>query len=458
MAPTKKKRIFREPKFWLHSVLASTFVFVVLVGLYGFTQLKIFDAFDPLGQALSDMELTDITFSQIREDPPMDTNVVIVNIGYLSRREIAQQILNVVKHRPRVIGLDIIFSCDWTGDSILCPQAFDTISNQYFAYAIQKASENGSVVMAHKLQQTQKLIKQFGDIDLYDSIEHTYWALMPGAYEGFVNLETEAAHQEDLKSCRTFNPKMEVNGKRELAFSVMIAMLYDSVKTNRFLARDNYREVINYRGNIVDWHGASNYAGRYIVLDWDQALDTTQFVGEMFRDKIVLFGFLGSDLRDTSWDDKFFTPLNKKYAGKARPDMYGVVVHANIISMILNEDYIDVLAEWQEILIAVMLCFLNIMFFVWIEWDEKRKDWFDIVSITIQIAEIVLLSFLMIYFFNWFAFKLDITWALAVVAVVGTSFEIYQKVLNEWLYGKVLSRWFSRRSARKDLPEGDASY
>lgn len=456
MATQKRKLIFHEKAFWVHSILASTFVFIVLLSLYGFTQLRIFDAFDPLGQALGDMELTDITFSQIREDPPMDTNIVIVNIGYLSRAEIAQQILNIIKYKPRVIGLDIIFSCDWTRDSILCPQAYDTASNQFFAHAIQRASETGAVVMAHKLQQTRKLIEQFGDIDIYDSLEHTYWALMPGAYEGYVNLETEAAHQEDLKACRVFNPQIMVNGKRELAFSVMISMLFDSAKTNRFLARDNYREVINYRGNIVDWHGASNYAGRYIVLDWDQALDTSRFVGELFRDKIVLFGFLGSDLRDTSWDDKFFTPLNKKYAGKARPDMYGVVVHANIISMILNEDYIEVLEDWQEILIAVFFCFLNIMFFVWIEWSESRKDWFDIVSITIQILQIVLLSFLMIYFFNWFSFKLDITWALAVVAVVGTSFEIYQKVLNEWLYQKVIAGWIKRK--RESLPSGNAEY
>ncbi|GIV36668.1 MAG: hypothetical protein KatS3mg032_1047 [Cyclobacteriaceae bacterium] len=449
MAGNKRKSIFRVTAFWVHSVLASLFAFLILLGLYGVTQLRVFDAFDPLGQALGDMELTDITFSQIREDPPMDTNIVIVNIGYLSRAQIAQQILNIIPHKPKVIGLDIIFSCDWLGDSLECPQAYDTLSNQYFAYAIQQASASGAVVMAHKLQQTKKLIEQYGDIDIYDSIEHTYWALMPGAFEGFVNLETEAAHQEDLKSCRTFNPQIMVNGKRELAFSVMISMLYDSARTNRFLARNNYREVINYRGNIVDWYGASNYAGRYIVLDWDQALDTSRFVGEMFRDKVVLFGFLGADLKDTSWDDKFFTPLNKKYAGKARPDMYGVVVHANIISMILNEDYIEVLKSWQEILIAVVLCFLNMMFFVWIEWDEKRKDWFDLVSITIQIVQIVLLSFLMIYAFNWFSFKLNITWALAVIAVVGTSFEIYHKVLNEWLYQRVIVPW---RNRKRGLP------
>lgn len=430
-------------KFWIDCLAGTAFVFAVLLGLYGITQLRVFDAFDPLGQALGDMELTDIAFSQIREDPPMDTNIVIVNIGYLSRAKIGQQIINLSKYKPKVIGLDIIFSCDWLQDSTVCPQAYDTMGNMYFAYAVQQAR---NVVMAHKLQQTKKLQKEFGDIDIYDSIEHTYPALMPGAYEGFVNLETEAAHQEDLKACRRFNPKMMVNGNRELAFSVRMAMLYDSVKTERFLARDNYVEVINYKGNIVDWHGASNYAGRYITLDWDQALDTTKFVGEMIRDKIVIMGFLGADLTDTSWDDKFFTPLNKKYAGKARPDMYGVVVHANIVSMILEEDYIEVLEPWQEMAIAVIICFLNVALFVLI--TKRIPDWFDGISVTVQLIQIVLFSFLMIYLFNWFDFKLNITWTLAVVAVVGTSFELYNGVIKG-MVKRIKLKWLTRK--RKEV-------
>ncbi len=434
-------------KFWLDCIAGTIFVFAILFGLYGITQLRVFDAFDPLGQALGDMELTDIAFSQIREDPPMDTNIVIVNIGYLSRAEIGQQIINLSRHKPKVIGLDIIFSCDWLQDSTICPQAYDTMSNMYFAYAVQQA---GNVVMAHKLQQTKKLIKEFGDSDLYDSIEHTYPALMPGAYEGFVNLETEAAHQEDLKSCRRVNPQMMINGERELAFSVRMAMIYDSLKTNRFLARNNKLEVINYKGNIVDWHGASNYAGRYIVLDWDQALDTTQFVGEMIRDKIVIMGFLGRDLTDTSWDDKFFTPLNKKYAGKARPDMYGVVVHANIVSMILEEDYIEVLRPWQEMAIAILVCFLNVALFVVIV--QRIPDWFDSISITLQLIQIVLFSFIMIYFFNWFNFKLNVTWTLAVVAVVGTSFELYYGVFKT-LFNKAKNRLFTSRRKEVLSPE-----
>src|SRR5690606_28384528 len=179
----------------------------------------------------------------------------------------------------------------------------------------------------------------------YDSLEHTDEDLRLNSLEGFVNLPTGAEHQEDLKVCRSVIPVVQVGDKTELAFAVKVAQAYDSAATNRFLSRGKEEEIINYRGNIVDWHGASTYPGRYIVLDWDQALDPSKFTPGLIKDKIILMGFLGGDLRDTSWDDKFFTPLNRIFAGRARPDMYGVVVHANIMSMILEGDFIDERSE-----------------------------------------------------------------------------------------------------------------
>jgi CHASE2 domain-containing sensor protein len=419
----------------------TLFVFLLLAGLKWVTEFNIFNAFDPLGKALGDMELTDIAFSQLREDPPIDTNIVIVNIGYLSRGDIGRQIMTLNQFKPKVIALDIIFACDGgLRDSINCPQAYDTLNNMIFASAVQ---ETKTMVLAEKLWQSKALIKQYGDIDIYDSIEHTDAELRGVAYEGFVNLETDAAHQEDLKVCRTYNPKMEVAEKTELAFSTMVAMLYDSSKTQRYLDREEHSETINYRGNIVDWHGASSYPGRYAVLDWDQALDTTQFVTSMIKDKIIIMGFLGSDLRDTSWDDKFITPLNTNYAGKTRPDMYGVVVHANAVSMILNEDYIGNLDVFDEYLIAFVVCFLNVALFSLI--TRKMPIWFDGLSIVIQLFQILVFSFLMIYMFSWINFKLSITTTLAAVALVGTCFEIYNSVLLT-LYYQGKKKWFTKQA------------
>ena len=430
-------------RFWIDCLIATAFAFCVLFGLYGVTQLKAFNAFDPLGQALGDMEFTDIAFSQIREDPPLDTNVVIVNIGYLTRAEIGQQIRNLNMFKPKAIGLDIIFSCDGgLYDSINCPQAYDTLNNLIFAGAVEEAT--GRMVLAEKLWQTKNLVDQFGDVAIYDSLEHTDEYLRKGAFEGFVNLETDAEHQEDLKVCRRFPPSVTVNGKTEVAYSVKLAMLFDSVKTKKFLNRNKSSEIINYRGNIVDWHGASNYAGRYAVLDWDQALDTSSFVGAMIRDKVVIMGFLGRDLRDTSWDDKFFTPLNKKYAGKTRPDMYGPVVHANIVSMILNEDYVEELDEWQEYAIAIILCFLNVALFSLIH--DRIPKWYDTLTIILQLTQIVLITFAMMYVFSWADFKLNLTLTLAALALVGTCYEIYESIVKAFIIRLQQGALFTKRN------------
>lgn len=430
-------------------MIATAFAFTVLFGLYGVTQLKVFNAFDPLGQTFRDMEITDIAFSQIREDPELDTNIVIVNIGKLSRADIGRQIMNISQYNPKVIGLDIIFSCDGgLRDSINCPQAYDTLSNMIFSFAVKNAQ--GKMVLAHKLWQTKELVRKMGDVAYYDSIEHTDTELAEGAFEGFVNLETDAEHQEDLKVCRRLPPAVNVNGEREVAFSVKIAMLYDSVKAKRFLGRNKASEIINYRGNVVDWHGASNYAGRYAVLDWDQALDTSLFAGGMIRDKIVIMGFLGDDLRDTSWDDKFFTPLNKNYAGKTRPDMYGVVVHANAVSMILNEDYIDELEEWQEYTIAIIICFLNVALFSLIH--DRIPKWYDTLTIILQLLEIVLITFTMMYVFSWVDFKLNLTLTLAALAFVGTCYEIYESVVKAFIARLQEGALFTKRPKKVLTP------
>jgi CHASE2 domain-containing sensor protein len=433
-------------KFLLDCLIATLFVFAVLLGLREVSQLKILNAFDPLSQSLGDMEMTDITFSRLREEPLIDTNIVIVNIGDLPRAGIAQQINMISKFKPRVIGIDSFFDCGECPpgkiDSLCCPLAYDTLNNLIFGEAVRAA---GSVVMVTKLLQTDSLLQAFGgDIDIYDSLEHTDEMLRPNSVEGYASLETDAEHQEDLKSCRRFNPTMVVDGKRQYAFSVRMAMMFDSTKAKKFLEREKYSEVINYRGNIYDPFGASEFPGRYYTLDWDQALNEDSFVPGLFKDKIVIMGYLGSDLKDTSWDDKFFTPLNKKYAGKTRPDMYGVVVHANAVSMILNEDYIDELSEFQQILIAFIICFLNVALFSVI--NQRIPHWFDGLSILIQLIEIVLCTVLMIYVFKWQNFKLNLTYTLAALALVGTCFELYINVVKRVFLAIRNRKWLTRKS------------
>lgn len=414
-----------KKSFWLDAIIATSFTFILMWGLKQVSEWKVFNAFDSIGNALGDIELTDYVFSQLREQPELDTNIVVVNIGLLSRREIAQQIEIISQFQPKVIGIDAFFHCKGLPyDTFYCPPLRDPIGNAMLSQAIKNA---GNVVVVSKLLQSTKL--QVKNVeDEFDSLEVLDSMFRDVAFaEGFASLETDAAFQEDVKTCRTFNPSMMVNGKRELAFSVRMAMLYDSTKTKEFLARDNFSEIINYRGNMADFYSQSNFKLAFYAIDVQQLFEGG-FLPGMIKDKIVIFGFLGEEFGDDSWEDKFYTPLNLKMAGKANPDMYGPIIHANIISMILHEEYINRMEEWLEIGMAIILCLLNVALFSLIH--IKLPDWYDGITKLLQIIELLLLTFLMVMIFDGYAFKLEITLALAAIALVGDAYEVYIGVVK----------------------------
>lgn len=439
-------------KFWLNCLLTTLFVFSLMWALAKLMNLNMFNAFDPIGQALSDFELTDYAFSQLRPDPKADGRITIVNIGHLSRAGIAEQIRVISQYKPRVIGIDSFFNCEGgLRDTVNCPQLLDTMGNLLLSNAIQEA---GNVVLVTKFHQSFASFNA-GELDVYDSMEYSDPMFQDYAGSGFANLPTanKAEYQEDVKISRAFVPQMQVNGKEELAFSVRIAMMYDSAKAVELLKRNKEQELINFRGNVerevvrtaalkTKQLSTTMFKNTFGVLDVEQAL-TGDFDPEAVRDKIVLFGYLGSYFGDPSWNDKFYTPLNKKVAGRANPDMFGVVIHANIISMILNGDYIGELAEWHKYLIAFVFCFFNIALFFYI--NDKYPVWFDSVSLVIQVSQILLLMGLTVMVFANWTFKLDLTIAIVTIALAGPVFEFYDNVLTSFVRNLKNKRLTKRR-------------
>jgi CHASE2 domain-containing sensor protein len=427
-------------KFWFQSFIITVFVFIMMWGFSKLTDLKLFNAFDPISQALSDFELTDYAFSNLRPDPVVDQRIVIVNIGNLSRGEIAQQIRIIKSYGPKVIGVDSFFNCEGgQRDTVSCPQLLDEMGNLLLGNAIQEA---GNVVLVSKLLQSDSLSKS-NAVDGYDSVEYSDPIFSENARNGFANLVSEAVYQEDVKLCRKFIPKWQVGGKDHYAFAVQMCRQYDSIKALKFLTRNKEEEIVNYRGNVdiqdirlKSLKDKETATTRYPIMFY--AVDVQQIMNgevlpELFKNSIVIMGFLGGYFGDPSWSDKYFTPLNKKVAGRANPDMFGVVVHANIVAMILNEDYVGELAEWQKYVIAFIVCLLTVALFITI--DEKLPIWFDAFSVIIQIIQLLLISGLMVWFFATYTVKLDLTIAMAAAALVGPSYDIFksaQKQLQKW--------------------------
>ncbi|MFY0627506.1 MAG: CHASE2 domain-containing protein [Reichenbachiella sp.] len=398
-------------KFWLDTILSFFFIVGTALFVTSVSTFKIFDILDPFGDALADMETTDMVYSQgIRDDQMAEEDVVLVNIGMLDRRGIGDLVNIINSAEPKVIGMDMIFPA---------PKP-DTLGDLYLADAFSRVE---NLVMYSKLL-------NFDDDDTFDSLLFSDQTLFNYGETAFVNFITGAADQDDPKVCRTFAPSEMVGDREELAFSVKLAQIFAPEKAQAFLDRDNDIEIINYRGNIFDLSAdaASKAPITYFALDWYQVLDG-DFVPELIKDKIVIFCFLGQEFgdRDTN-DDKYFTPLNFRYAGKSHADMFGGVVHANCISMILSGEYVDSMSELWSYLWAVILLYLNIILMTYIY--HVMPKWYDGLSKVIQLIEAFALFTLVIVVYNAMNYKLNMTYSILAVLIVGDALEIYFGVVK----------------------------
>ncbi|HHP7240046.1 MAG TPA: CHASE2 domain-containing protein [Cyclobacteriaceae bacterium] len=395
-------------KFWLDTILATIFIFG-LMGLFSsVTAFKIFELFDPIGDALADVRITDVVFSQLREDPVAEEDIVLVNIGIEPRAGIATMLQIINAYNPKVIGVDTFFSIpkDSLGDALL-EEALAQIEN---------------LVLVTKLELYNEETEQF------DSLLHSLPRFSRHAdAEAFANLITGAQQQDQLKTCRTFTPKEIAKDEYQVAFGVKLAEYLSQKKVDKFINRNNDIETINFRGNVLDY-GATNFGNKYFALDVDDVY-SENFLPDIIEDKIIIFCFLGNYIGDQlSTEDKFITPLNKVYAGRTKPDMFGGVIHANIVSMILNEDYVDRMDEVTAVIVAIIFCFLNVVLFSVIY--KRIPKWYDGVTKLFQVFELIGLSILIVYFFHWFSYELNLTLALAAIALSGDSLEVYYGVVK----------------------------
>lgn len=395
-------------KFWLDTIYSLVFILVMAFVVTQFFAFKIFDVFDPLGDAFADMESTDIVFSQLREDPIAEEDIVIVNVGNLNRQGIADLVNIISAAEPKVIGMDMFF---------YHPKE-DTLGDLALSYAFSQV-EN--------LVTVSKLLEHNEETNEFDSLATSDPMFSQFGETAYANFITGAADQQDIKVCRTFAPKERVSGDLEYAFSVKLAYYMDSVKTMNFLARNKDVEVINYRGNIFDY-GATEAPITYFALDWYQVYDG-QFDPDLIKDKCILFCYMGSELGDrVALDDKYYTPLNAKYAGKAHADMFGGVVHANAVSMILSEDYIDEMDSNIEGLLAIIILYLNIIVFTFIY--KVMPQWYDGLTKLIQLIEAFALFTLGLVVFNIYNYKIDTTWTIFGVLIAGDALEVYFGVVK----------------------------
>jgi CHASE2 domain-containing sensor protein len=389
-------------------VLATIFILALI--LFGSRIFSAFEILNPIGEAISDMDVTDIVFSKLRKDPDahQNDNIVIVNIGNLNREGIAKQLEIIEEYNPKVIGIDAFFR-----------ELEDPWQDSLLAVSLGQID---NLVLVTKLNQYNPGLGSF------DTLETSNPLFLDNAHLGFANLITPAKDQDNFKVCRSFSSlEWNAEGEQQL-FALKLAELFNPASAYRFNQRQNTVELINYGGNIVKANSKnSEFTNKFMVLDWMDIFEEN-FVSDVFEGKIVILGYLGEDLSDTSWEDKLYTPLNTKYAGRTNPDMYGVVVHANILSMILNGNFIDSMSERAGIVIGALLCLLNVIGFSLIYRLLPR--WYDGLTKSIQLIEALILLLVVVMVFHFFSYKLNLTLGIIAVLFAGDSLEVYYGVLK----------------------------
>lgn len=347
----------------------------------------------PENAALQDFEYSDFMISD-RKVLSKNKDIIIVNVGNLTRREIGTLISTINEYKPKVIGINLIFSCQGDlRDTINCPQLRDSIGVRMLSEAIKSAK---NVVLGTNYTEDSPLF-EYSD-SIYSTYARNGYADLPGST---MVRDFWPYHQVVLKD-QKFN-----------SFAMEVCRLYDSSAAYE-LSRKVNSEPINFRGNIDDRRSSVN--GYFDMVDVgeisDQKLNRRQFEG-----KIVLLGFLGDSIGSSNAGDKVFTPLNNKPLGKSFPDMYVTVVHANIIAMILNRDYIYELLSPQEYLMAFIFCFFHILILLWLL--GKYGNLYDLFSIVFILLILCLIAGLRFALFNIFSIQADLSTTLGSLAIAG---------------------------------------
>ncbi|HVD97547.1 MAG TPA: CHASE2 domain-containing protein [Cytophagaceae bacterium] len=393
----------------------GTTIFGVLF-LYGISFIQIPDLFNPISKTLEDFELTDLVFSQFRENPPYNDDIVLVNIGNLDRAGIAAEIEIINKYKPKVIGIDAFFrkpkhSDDPFKDTLLIEgdsalaRVFKKVDNLVLGCELHEDAEKEQV----------------------DSISMSHPMFTVNANTAYLDMISEG--RNTFKTARNCVLKQKVADSVILSFPSKMAKIYKPESIKKLEARHHETEAINYIGNVqtVDKDGSPNSKIAFTALDVDQVLEE-KFEPEVFKGKIVIMGFMGPNFNTYSTEDRFFTPLNQNYVGRASEDMFGVIVHANICAMILSGDYINQMPETWSIVMNIALIFINILFFTYLYF--KLELFWDGATLVITIVEALLFTTILVYIFDIYDYKLDFTIATVALFLMPNIIELYYGLIK----------------------------
>lgn len=376
------------------TIFATLWVFVFIFGL-GMIPINTY-VLNPIKLGLKDFDYTDLAYAELGKgnSSPMDNRIKIVNIGHGDRATLSMMIDRVAEAKPRVMALDALF--------------FEAGDPEQDSMLSATLGRHKNLVVASKLELSGKE---------GDTIRPTGTYFKTGGSYGYANF-----FNDEYASTRYVDPFLDDYKHQEFnSFSAEILRKYDEAAFKKFEKKGHHHKIlINYARRVE----------KYQIIDYEQLL-RGEVADTLFQDKIVLFGYINTDPTDIN--DKKFTPMNHRFAGKSVPDMNGIVVHANILSMALDNNYIKKVPSWVNLLIAVVVCWLFMSFFI--RYYLENHIWFHLVAKIIQVATAVLFAYVGIYFYDRYNIKLDMKMSLLVI-IMAVDVIYFYEAWAVWMHKK----------------------
>lgn len=362
--------------------------------------------FDSIYNTFSDLQFTDYQYSELRTNANVDTNIIIINIKHTDNLELASVLNYINNYKPKVIGIEKILRKSGSPDmDLILKEAIRNIKNMVFAKKLINFSKESTTFNSEVLS----------DSSLFTLKENTGEAKLKPGSVGFQNLILGDEQGKENKTIRKFYPEIFLGSQKEIAFAALVAWHFDPDAVEKLMNRQKKSETINYRGDFR----------KFIFIDAGEIADADTLI---FKDKIILLGDADVHSDRRYLKDLYFTPLNPRLGGRTFPDMYAPEIQANIISMILSGKYFNTLPQWIAILIAIMICYINMLILFWA--CDNLKMWYEIISLCIFVIESVSILYLTVILYHEYYFELNLTVAIFVSSLTVPVSEIYYESLK----------------------------
>jgi CHASE2 domain-containing sensor protein len=384
MIMTTPKHPRKKKKLSLEYLVINLFVFI---GIWVLSQIVLNVAvFNAFTNAFKDFTLTDMYY-QIHSTSKMCDSVILVNIDTLNRGDIATVIEKIEKGKPKVMGVDIIF--DEQKDSVQDAKLKKTL-NSY-----------DNLVLPYSGSPS--------DIRVAESKTHDYFGVNSYSY---ANVYGGGTQDPQFTTIRFYYPV----SNNVPAFSTAIMQKFDSVRAAKLLSFKGNKAEIKYYGNL-DHFPSYSYME---VLDPALNLDK-------FKNKIVLLGYWDNSTTPKTLEDRYFTPMNPKISGRSHPDMYGIVIQANILRMAIDGDFLYDFPNWMNWLLAFLLSWMILPLFI--RWWTKKAVWFHLYTMLLQLFLTLLFLLLTLVLYSR-GIKIESHSILIAVLLLGDFILFYDSIVQ----------------------------